>query len=195
MWSLLRRDLAKGPGSASSPYGTMVIDPIPPLQRNGLIAVSALACTSLVASFSLLCFLTYRFVFWRKFYDRYIGYNQYVVLMYNLALADITQSLGFIVSLRWISTNSLHASDPACFLQGIWLQMGDPMSGMFVLSIAIHTFLHVSYGYQLSHRVFVSAILCLWVFGILLIVIPVAAYGQYIWVPSVAWVGRTSGDE
>lgn len=143
---------------------------------------------SLISTFSLLCFFTYRFIFWKKYYRRYIGYNQYVVLMYNLALADFIQGLGFIVSLQWISQNSLHATDPACFLQGIWLQIGDPMSGMFVLAIALHTFMHVSLGRQLSHQVFVAIVVGLWVFGVILVIIPIAIYGQYVWMPSVAWV-------
>lgn len=173
---------------ANSPYGAMVIDPLPTLQRNGLIAVSTLALVSLISSFGLILFITYRFLFWKKYYRRYIGHNQYVVLVYNLALADFIQGLGFIISLRWIHTNSLHASDASCFLQGIWLQLGDPMSGMFVLAIALHTFMNVSLGRQLSHRVFVTIIICLWVFGVVIVVIPIGMYGRYIWVPSVAWV-------
>lgn len=173
---------------ANSPYGAWVIDPIPSLQRKGLIAVSTLALLSMISTFSLLTFLTYRLVFWKKYYQRYIGYNQYVVLIYQLALADFLQGIGFIVSLRWIYTDSLHAEDPSCFIQGIALQIGDPMSGMFVLAIALHTFMHVALGRQLSHRIFVSVILGLWVFGILLIIIPVATFGEYVWVPSVAWV-------
>lgn len=177
--------------AATSPYGSMVIDPLPALQRKGLIVVSTLALVSLISSFGLLVFITYRFIFWKKYYHRYIGYNQYVVLIYNLALADFQQGLGFIVSLRWIATNSLHASDASCFLQGIWLQIGDPMSGMFVLAIALHTFMHVTLGRQLSHRAFVTVVICLWVFGVVLVVIPIGAYGRYIWVPSVAWVRST----
>lgn len=176
---------ANSPNSAA---GSWIIDPLPDLQRTGLIVVSALAMVSLIATFSLLCFFTYRFIFWKKYYRRYIGYNQYVVLMYNLALADFIQGLGFIVSLRWISQNSLHATDPACFLQGIWLQIGDPMSGMFVLAIALHTFMHVSLGRQLSHQVFVAIVVGLWVFGVVLVIIPIAIYGPYVWMPSVAWV-------
>lgn len=173
--------------AATSPAGAWIIDPLPSLQRNGLIVVSSLASVSLVSTFSLLCFFTYRFIFWRKYYRRYIGYNQYVVLMYNLALADFLQGLGFIVSLRWITSDSLHATDPACFLQGIWLQIGDPMSGMFVLAIALHTFMHVSLGRQLKYRTFVAIIVGLWVFGVVLVVIPIAIFGRYVWVPSVAW--------
>lgn len=176
---------ANSPNSAA---GSWIIDPLPGLQRSGLIAVAALAIVSLAATFALLSFFTYRFIFWKKYYKRYIGYNQYVVLMYNLALADFIQGLGFIVSLRWISQDSLHATDPGCFLQGIWLQIGDPMSGMFVLAIALHTFMHVSLGRQLSHKVFVSIVVGLWVFGVILVIIPIAIYGRYVWVPSVAWV-------
>lgn len=192
MSQLQRRDYdssksvdANSPNSAA---GSWVIDPLPSLQRGGLIAIAALAMISLISTFSLLCFFTYRFIFWKKYYKRYIGYNQYVVLMYNLALADFIQGLGFIVSLRWISENSLHAEDPGCFLQGIWLQIGDPMSGIFVLAIALHTFMHVSLGRQISHRAFVSIVVGLWVFGVVLVIIPIAAYGPHVWMPSVGWV-------
>ncbi|KAJ6024713.1 hypothetical protein N7540_005510 [Penicillium herquei] len=178
--------------SANSAAGSWIIDPLPALQRRGLIAIGALAFVSLISTFSLLCFFTYRFIFWKKYYKRYIGYNQYVVLMYNLALADFIQGLGFIVSVRWINQNSIHAEDPACFLQGIWLQIGDPMSGMFVLAIALHTFMHVSLGRQMSHRVFVSIVIGLWVFGVILVIIPIAIYGQYVWMPSVAWCWMTT---
>lgn len=173
---------------ANSPYGSKVIDPLPSLQRKGLIAVSTLALVSLISTVGLLGFLTYRLVFWKKFYRRYIGYNQYVILIYNLALADLIQSIGFIVSLRWIATNSLHASDPSCFIQGMGLQIGDPMSGMFVLAIALHTFMHVTLGRQLDYRIFVAIVVGLWLFGIVILIIPIGAYGRYIWVPSVAWV-------
>nr|CAG8993151.1 G protein-coupled receptor [Penicillium sclerotiorum] len=81
--------------------GSWIIDPLPPLQKRGLIAIAVLAFISLVSTFSLLCFFTYRFIFWKKYYKRYIGYNQYVVLMYNLALADFIQGLGFIC---WMTT-------------------------------------------------------------------------------------------
>ncbi|PYH94683.1 family A G protein-coupled receptor-like protein [Aspergillus ellipticus CBS 707.79] len=171
--------------------GQAVMSPLPELQTKGLIVISALATLSLVCTVSLLVFFTYRFIFWKKYYKRYIGYNQYVVLMFNLVLADTIQGLGFIISLRWIATNSLRASDPACFLQGIWLQIGDPMSGLFVLAIAAHTFLHVSMGYQIQHNHFVAVVVGLWVFGVVMTIIPIAAHGQYVWYPAVAWCWMT----
>lgn len=62
------------------------------------------------------------------------------------------------------------------------------MSGMFVLAIAVFTFLHIILGYQLRHRIFVAAIVSLWVFGIVMVIIPIATVGRYVWLPAVAWV-------
>ncbi|CAI7633629.1 unnamed protein product [Penicillium discolor] len=177
---------------ATSPLGASVIDPLPPTQRKGLIAVSTVASVSLVAICSVLFFLTYRFIFWRRYYRRYIGYNQYIVLVYNLAIADLIQGLGFIVSLRWIATNSIHASDASCFMQGIWLQAGNPMSGVFVFAISVFTFLHIVLDFQLGHRKFVGVVVGLWIFGVLMVVIPIGAVGRYVWFPSVAWCWITT---
>ncbi|KAJ5399526.1 hypothetical protein N7465_010015 [Penicillium sp. CMV-2018d] len=177
---------------ATSPLGANVIDPLPPTQRKGLIAVSAVASVSLVAICLVLFFLTYRFIFWRRYYRRYIGYNQYIVLVYNLAIADLIQGLGFIISLRWIATNSIHASDASCFMQGIWLQAGNPMSGVFVFAISVFTFLHIVLDFQLGHRKFVGVIIGLWMFGVLMVVIPIATVSRYVWFPSVAWCWITT---
>ncbi|OJJ95713.1 hypothetical protein ASPACDRAFT_47604 [Aspergillus aculeatus ATCC 16872] len=171
--------------------GSAVISPLSNLQQKGLIVISALALLSMFTTFSLLSFITYRFIFWRQYYRRYIGYNQYVVLMFNLILADFLQSFGFIMSLRWIAIDAVRATDAACFLQGVGLQIGDPMSGLFVLAIAVHTFLHVCLNYQMEHRVFVSMVVGLWVFGVVMTIIPIAAHGRYVWYPAVAWCWMT----
>ena len=151
--------------------------------------VLCFASVSLLAIVSLLVFLTYRFIFWRKYYRRYVGYNQYVILVYNLALADLQQCLGFVVSLRWILIDSLHESDAFCFLQGVWLHIANPMSGMFVLAIAVFTFLHIMLGYQLGYRSFVATVVGLWIFGVVLVVIPIVSVGRFVWSPVFAWVG------
>lgn len=168
-----------------------MIAPLGSSRTRGLIAIICIAMVSLLATLSLLCFLTYRMIFWKKYSRRYIGYNHYIVLVYNLALADAQQCLGFIVSLRWITADSIHASDGFCFLQGIWLQVGDPMSGMFVLAIAAHTSLHIILNYEIGHRKFVAMVVGLWVFGVLMVIIPIAAVGRRVWFPAVAWVSSS----
>ena len=52
--------------------------------KSGFIAMGVLALISWVLSFGLLSFLTFRFVFWQRYYKRPLAENQYVVLIYNL---------------------------------------------------------------------------------------------------------------
>jgi hypothetical protein len=167
---------------------TYDIDPLPVTQHKGLIAVAVMAILSFIATLCLICFITYRLVFWRSNYQRYIGYNQYIILIYNLVIADLQQSLAFLICIKWIAEDKIEASTAACFLQGFWLQIGDPASGLFVLAIAIHTFLLVAMGHKLSYRVFVIGVVGLWVFVAILVIIPLAAHGPLVFIPSGAWV-------
>lgn len=163
------------------------IDPLPLSHRRGLIAISVMALLSLVATGILLGFITYQLIFWRGSYSRYIGYNQYIVLIYNLVLADFQQSLAFIICLRWILTNQITSGTAACFLQGLWLQIGDPGSGLFVLAIAFHTFLLVVWGRKMTYRVFICFVIGVWALVALLVILPLALHGADVFVASGAW--------
>ncbi|CAG8018709.1 unnamed protein product [Penicillium nalgiovense] len=163
------------------------VDPLPEAHRRGLIAITIMAFLSLIATSILLGFITYRLVFWRGSYTRYIGYNQYIVLIYNLVLADFQQSLAFIICLRWILLDKIKSGSAACFLQGLWLQIGDPGSGLFVLAIAFHTFLLVVWGRKMSYRFFVCFVVGVWAFVVLMVIIPIGMHGANVFVPSGAW--------
>ena len=163
------------------------IDPLPQAQRRGLIAVSIIAFLSFLATGGLLSFLTFRLIFWRANYKRYIGYNQYIILIYNLILADFQQSLAFLICLKWIITNKIKSGTAGCFLQGLWLQIGDPGSGLFVLAIAFHTFLLVVFSRKMSYRVFVAFVVGVWAFIVLIVIIPLSIHGADVYVPSGAW--------
>lgn len=163
------------------------IDPLPVAQRRGLIAVSIMAFLSFIATGSLLAFITWRLVFWKSKYKRYIGYNQYIILIYNLILADFQQSLGFLICLKWIITDKIKAGTAACFLQGLWLQVGDPGSGLFVLAIAFHTFLLVVWGRKMPYRAFIAFVCGVWAFVAIIVVIPLGIHGADVYVPSGAW--------
>ncbi|KAL4920364.1 G protein-coupled glucose receptor regulating Gpa2-domain-containing protein [Aspergillus aurantiobrunneus] len=167
--------------------GELSIDPLPDDHRRGLVAVFVMAILSTVATFMLIAFITYRLVFWRSNYQRYIGYNQYIILIYNLVIADIQQSLAFLICAKWYAENKVQARTAACFLQGFWLQIGDPASGIFVLAIAFHTFYLVALGRKLSYRAFVTIVVGLWVFVAVLVIIPLASHGGDVFVPSGAW--------
>ncbi|KAG0157678.1 hypothetical protein PDIDSM_4863 [Penicillium digitatum] len=146
-----------------------------------------MASLSLIATSMLLVFITYRLVFWRGTYARYIGYNQYIILIYNLVLADFQQSLAFIICIKWILEDKVQSGSTGCFLQGLWLQIGDPGSGLFVFAIAFHTLLLVVWGRKMSHKFFICYILGVWGFVVTIVIIPIALHGFDVFVPSGAW--------
>src|SRR6266487_4486679 len=80
-----------------------IINPLSQEHRRGLVAISAVALCSFLATGTVIAFTTYRLIFWRRYYKTYIGHNQYVILIYNLLLADIQQALAFLLSLQWLA--------------------------------------------------------------------------------------------
>lgn len=168
-----------------------VIDPLSQEHREGLVAVVVTSFLSSITSAALLVFITYRFIFWRKYYRTRLVYNQYIVLIYNLLLADFQEALGFLLSIQWVATKRLDYNTASCFMQGWLLQVGDPTSGLWVLAIAVHTFATVLMGQKLSHRWFVVCVIGVWAFGILLALVPTVSHGRFTFMPTGAWVCDT----
>lgn len=157
--------------------------------RSLFIAMGVIALFSLVSTVGLLSFLTYRFICWKQYYKQPLAKNQYVVLIYNLLIIDLQQAISFTISLYWATRGSVQFGTAACYLQGWWIQTGDAGSGLFVLSIAIHTGAVVLRGRQLPFRIFTYCVIALWAFILLLGFIPVGLYGPKSFVISEAnWV-------
>lgn len=169
--------------------------PVEGSERSLFTAMGVVALCSLGSTLGLLSFLTYRFIYWQRYYKSPLAHNQYVVLIYNLLLVDMQQAIAFVISLYWVSRGSVHFGEPACYLQGWWIQTGDPGSGLFVLSIALHTGAVVLRGRQLPFHIFVYCVIGLWTFILVLGFIPVGLYGKNVFVISEAnWVSSLSHD-
>jgi hypothetical protein len=164
------------------------LDPLPTDMRNGMIAMGLLGLVSTIASFTLMSFITYRMVYWKRYYDRPIHRNQIFVLIYNLLLADFQQALSFLLSFYWVAQGKLVGGNTTCFGQGWLIQIGDVSSGLWVLAIAIHTFLNLVAQKQIRHTTFVAAVICIWVFSLLLTAMgPILSKDEFF-VPAGAWV-------
>jgi hypothetical protein len=100
------------------------MDPLTPVYRAGLIPLAICATMSLISVTALLGFITQRMISWRRHYRQYVGYNQYVILIYNLLIADLQQSIAFSISFHWLRANKIEPRTGACFLQAWFLQIG-----------------------------------------------------------------------
>lgn len=88
-------------------YASTSLIPLPTDIRNGMIAMGTLGLISTFTTSGLLLFITYRMVYWRKFYDHSLVKNQIFILLYNLLLADLQQAMSFLFSFHWIALNEL----------------------------------------------------------------------------------------
>ena len=166
------------------------MDPLTPIYRAGMVPLAVCAMMSLLSVGALLGFITQRMISWRKHYRQYVGYNQYVILIFNLLIADLQQSVAFSISFHWLRINKIVAPTGACFVQAWFLQIGDVASGFFVLAIGIHTWLGVVKGYKLPYGWFVVAILSLWLFALFLTALGPAMHQERYFARAAAWVGH-----
>lgn len=101
--------------------------------------------------------------------------NQFLLLIYNLLLADMHQSMAFLLNVSWVAHDAIIVGSPTCVTQGFFVSTGDLASSMFITTIAVHTYLSVLKGYRTSQRVMYMAIVGIWVFVYAISAIPIAA--------------------
>jgi G protein-coupled glucose receptor regulating Gpa2/G protein-coupled glucose receptor regulating Gpa2 C-term len=176
------------PEIALSPTPTAAVDPnaLTDTLRHGLIPLSVFALCSALSTFTLLCWITFRLVF-KNDYQSFVGYNQYVILIYNLLLADFQQSVSFLFTLYWLRLGKIDSPSAACFAQAWLLNMGDLSSGMFVLAIAAHTWYSVVLGRKVKYSVFTAGILGIWALAFLLTVLGPSTKGPNFFAKTNAW--------
>ncbi|KAF1938655.1 hypothetical protein EJ02DRAFT_18618 [Clathrospora elynae] len=152
--------------------------------RRWLQAVVALGFISFFAGISLLLVLTYKLISWKLRSKRS---NQFIVLIFNLILADIQQSLAFLLNVEWLRLGSLEVSNPVCFAQGWLVSTGDLGSGVWCFAIGLHTFASVILDFRLRPRYFYLTIILLWVFTLGVSSIGIGLYADNIYVRSGVW--------
>ncbi|KAH0543040.1 hypothetical protein FGG08_002648 [Glutinoglossum americanum] len=170
------------------PEDEHIIDPLTPELRTGLITIATLALASFLSTFGLLTFLTYRMVKWRQSGRSKGAYNQCVILIYNLLLADLQQSIAFLLNFHWVRLGAVWSFTPTCYAQGWFVSMGDMSSGIWVLAIAVHTFFTVIKRTQVPHKRFVFGLVGIWLFCLAFSLAGPIAHGRYLYAKAGPWV-------
>ena len=164
------------------------LDPLPPVLKHGLVAVSLLGFLSFVSSSSLLFYLTRKLVTWRLRGQASKGYNQFLLLIYNLLIADIQQSLAFLLTVRWLAEDKIDVQTSTCWAEGWFVSTGDLASGVWIFAIALHTFFAITKGKKLPYSVFLSTIAVLWLFIYAMAIAGVVSHKENFYVRAGAWV-------
>jgi hypothetical protein len=123
--------------------------------------------------------------------------NQFLVLFYNLLIADIHQAMAFLLNVSWVSANSITVGSTTCWAQGWFVSTGDLASSAFISFIAVHTYLVVVKGCKPPQRVLYAGIVGVWAFVYVMALVGVAATqdGRSVggfYVRAAAWVSLLS---
>lgn len=168
------------------------LDPLPRDIHNGMIAMGLVGVLSTTSTLALLIFIGYRMIYWRRFYDQPLATNQIFILIFNLLLADFQQALSFLIAFYWLHHDKLVGPSNICFAQGWLIQIGDLSSGIWVLSIAVHTFTGLVLQKTIPFRAFVGGVLAIWMFCLILTAIGPIMHNTAFFVPAGVWVSPQS---
>lgn len=162
------------------------LSPLPSVLQHGLPAVATLGILSFLSSSALFLMLLYRMYRWHI--KSRSGPSQFVFLIFNLVLADIQQSLAFLLNVEWLGRGGITVGTNSCWAQGWFVSTGDLASGVFCLAIGVHTFASLVWNYRVPGALFYSACAGLWVFVYALAIVGVALHPGDIYVRAGAWV-------
>lgn len=160
------------------------LHPIPQTIHYWLRAVVFFGFLSLVTSFTLFVLLLYRLIRWRIKSKRS---NQFVILIFNLVLADIQQSFAFLLNVEWLRLNTVEVGSSICWAQGWFVSTGDLASGVWCFTIGLHTLASVIFDYRLPSKWFYTAIMALWLFIYGVSLIPVGLHPRDLYVRAGVW--------
>ena len=110
-----------------------------------------------------------------------------MILIFNLILADVQQSIAFMLNVQWLRDDAVTVGTSSCWAQGWFVSTGDLSSGLFTLAIAVHSYADIVHDYRLSHRPFLAAIGSLWIFNYAMAIIGIALHPADIYVRAGAW--------
>ncbi|CZR54549.1 uncharacterized protein PAC_04433 [Phialocephala subalpina] len=166
---------------------SLTLAPLPDVLSHGLVAVSTFGLLSFFCSTSLFAYLTWRLVTWRLKSGANNPPNQFLLLIYNLLLADIQQACAFLLNISALRNNAILVGTPTCWAQGWFVSTGDLASSVFICAIAVHTFLGVVKDYRLPSGAFYCCIAAAWTFVYVMAAIGPILHGKDFYVRASAW--------
>ncbi len=119
--------------------------------------------------------------------------NQFVVLIYNLLLADMHQSLAFFLNVVWVGGDGIQVRTGTCWMQGYFVSTGDLSASLFITTIALHTYGTIVLGYKPPQWTITATCILIWAFNYSMVAAGVLSTnnGQAVggfYVRAAAWV-------
>lgn len=169
-------------------YSLETAEHLQPHIRTGLITIAVLAIFSLVASGAAIGFMVFRLFDSSIHQQTPLRYNQSIILILNLLLADLQQACSFALSLYWVEKDAIIYPSSACNAQAWMVQVGDLSSGLFSLAIAMQTFYIIVVQREVPYKTFVFSVVSVWIFCVgLSLISPILHRNEVLYVNTGGW--------
>ena len=93
----------------------------------GLAALGLVSMVSTISTVGLISFMVQRMVRWRSYYKSTLVYNQYIILILGLLVADFFYALPLSTSWYWYSrkeVGTIPSDSHVCHAQGFLMHLG-----------------------------------------------------------------------
>ncbi|KAH9842097.1 G protein-coupled glucose receptor regulating Gpa2 [Teratosphaeria destructans] len=159
------------------------LTPLPLVLRQGLPAVAGFSLLSLSLAAPLFLRLAWQLATWK----RPAKVNQFIILIFNLLLADIHQAIAFSLNITWLIQDGVMSNTYTCRAQGWLLSTGDLACGLFTFAIAVHAFADITFNYRLGRGSFLVAVTGLWIIDYVFALIGLCLHPHDYYVRNGAW--------
>lgn len=91
--------------------------------------------------------------------------NPFLTLIHNLLMADILQSFGMFLDVVWWANDGIFVGSSTCVAQGFFVNLGALSISVFLIGIALNTYLTIVWGVKFSRLAVRSIVIFNWVFS------------------------------
>lgn len=91
--------------------------------------------------------------------------NPFLTLIHNLLIADIIQSFGMVLDVVWWASDGIFVATSTCVAQAFFINLGALSVSVFLIGIALNTYLTIVWGVKLSRLAVRSMVIFNWVFS------------------------------
>jgi len=144
--------------------------------RLGIVFIVESACLSAAAVTSLLLYIAYSAIKLKRGASRTWTVSTHIHYYFvNLLVSDLIQAIGGIMSIKWIVDAGV-TEGTLCTAQAIFKQMGDVGVALTSLTIALHTFCVLVFGFRSPPKTAIIVIATIWTFIALIVGLGVSTH-------------------
>ncbi|KAF2400317.1 hypothetical protein EJ06DRAFT_549038 [Trichodelitschia bisporula] len=151
-----------------------------------LMILAVISIWAAIHTVPTIAYVAHNLIRWFKDVETSHGFVQ-VLLLFNILVANLLQSLSYSLSFYWLRTKELVSMSSMCKVQGYISMMGDLASVFFVCATALCTANSVLWYFPVSNRAVGWSIGALWLFAAVMPSIGYALHPEYFFALNGSW--------